>query len=75
MQDPQFHNRREVRMRRLPAMVELVLGLLLLAHAILAFTKWRWVTGLLEVVCGVALVMASRGVASTRPSVADPARV
>ena len=61
-------------MRRLPAMVELVLGLLLLAHAVLAFTKWRWVTGLLEVVCGVALILASRSVASTRPAVGDPTR-
>jgi hypothetical protein len=47
-------------MRRLPTMVELVLGLLLMAHAVLAFTKWRWVTGLLELVCGAALVLASR---------------
>ena len=47
-------------MRRLPSAVELVLGLVLLAHAVLAFTKWRWVTGLLELVCGVALVLASR---------------
>jgi hypothetical protein len=50
-------------MRRLPAVVELVLGLLLLAHAVLAFTKLRWVTGLLEVVCGLALVLASRAAA------------
>lgn len=60
-------------MRRLPTMVELVLGLLLIAHAVLAFTKWRWVTGLLELVCGAALVLASRsGVA--RPVVADTGR-
>ena len=50
-------------MRRLPSVAELVLGLLLLAHAVLAFTKWRWVTGLLELVCGVALVLASRSAA------------
>ena len=62
-------------MRRLPSMVELVLGVLLVAHAILAFTKWRWVTGLLEVVCGVALVLASRGVAAPRPVVSDAGRV
>ena len=47
-------------MRRLPSALELVLGLLLIAHAVLAFTKWRWVTGLLELVCGAALVLASR---------------
>ena len=67
-------------MRRLPSAVELVLGLLLIAHAILAFTKWRWVTGLLEVIAGVALALASRAPAtvvtavprSTAPADARP---
>ena len=61
-------------MRRLPSTVELVLGLVLIAHAVLAFTKWRWVTGILELVCGVALALAARSVAPA-PVTVDGSRV
>ena len=63
-------------MRRFPAAVELVLGLVLIAHAILAFTKMRWVTGLLEVIAGIALALASRApatVVTAVPGTAAPA--
>jgi hypothetical protein len=33
----------------------IVMALILVAHAILAFTKWRWVTGLIEVVGAAVL--------------------
>lgn len=41
---------------RLPAAVALLFGFLLAAHAVLAFTKWRWVTGALELVAAVVLL-------------------
>jgi hypothetical protein len=36
--------------------VALITALVVLAHAILAFTKMRWVTGLLEVVAAAVIV-------------------
>jgi hypothetical protein len=41
---------------RLPGLIALVVGIVLIAHAALAFTKLRWVTGLLELVAAAVLL-------------------
>lgn len=40
----------------LPPMLGLLMGVLLLAHSVVAFQKWRWVTGLLEVVAALVFL-------------------
>ena len=64
---------------RLPATVALLVGFLLLAHAVLAFTKWRWVTGALEVVAAAVLLWGwqrgRRPVTTTTTSGSVPPRV
>ena len=39
-----------------PSMIGVVMGALLLAHSVVAFQKWRWVTGLLEAVAGLVFL-------------------
>jgi hypothetical protein len=42
--------------RGVAGLVALIVGLAVLAHAVLAFTKIRWVTGLLEVIAAGVLL-------------------
>jgi hypothetical protein len=41
---------------RVPGLVALVVGFVLIAHAVLAFTKHRWVTGLVELIAAGVLL-------------------
>ena len=41
---------------RTAGLVALLVGLVLIAHAVLAFTKLRWVTALLELIAAGVLV-------------------
>jgi len=58
--------------RRYPLAAAAVMGGVLIAHSILAFTKLRWVTGLLELVAAAVLfwqVLAFRREVVAPPSV------
>jgi hypothetical protein len=59
---------------RLPGLVALVVGLVIIAHAVLAFTKLRWVTGLLELIAAGVLLWQwwLRGSAVSLPGSAQP---
>lgn len=41
---------------RYPGLIALVVAIVVVAHAILAFTKLRWVTGLLELIAAGVLL-------------------
>ena len=47
-----------------PPVIGLLTALLLLAHAVVAVQKWRWVTALVEVIAAIVLLLhwwTSRG--------------
>lgn len=53
---------------RYAGLAALIIGLVLIAHAVLAFTKIRWVTGLLELIATAVLLWnwwVSRGAIKT----------
>jgi len=58
-------------MRRLAGPLALVAAVLLLIHAVLSFTKLRWVTGLAEV-GATAVILAQWWLLRENTAVADP---